>query len=307
MRTGSWRRRQASGGRSAGDLRGRGTTRCRGTWRGTRCTGFGAWWSGRRRATRTCVRRVWSTTSRQTTDGQGCAETRSQPRRTPSASLGASGGSAESVRGLSGDRSRQELHGQLGSHAAVLTSAPRTVTAVTTWREFRIADPGYRSRRDSLTRYDPERPVWVRGSVERTAASSQLRLDPSAVGVLEEAVGDTLAPTVSTGGGTGILTDGLGRRVGRIDSAAPTLAEIPGAGFDPYLEQGELTDTIGGNGLPARTSVAISVLNEGGNAFTLAVQATQSGPMSLTLRDRAALHGGLQVDVKAPSAGACGS
>jgi hypothetical protein len=143
--------------------------------------------------------------------------------------------------------------------------------------------------------------------VERTAASSQLRLDPSAVGVLEEAVGDTLAPTVSTGGGTGILTDGLGRRVGRIDSAAPTLAEIPGAGFDPYLEQGELTDTIGGNGLPARTSVAISVLNEGGNAFTLAVQATQSGPMSLTLRDRAALHGGLQVDVKAPSAGACGS
>ncbi|MFN8877427.1 MAG: C-type lectin domain-containing protein [Gemmatimonadota bacterium] len=187
--------------------------------------------------------------------------------------------------GVPGIATVKNFTGSRGPHSVVITGAPRVVTESTTWRDFVISDPGYRGRRDSLARYAIERPVWVRGYMQRSSVPSpapqQIRGGDAESDAALALLADSLPMTVVVGGGTGLLTDALGRRVGRLDPTAAVLAEIPGAGFDPYLEQGELTDTLGGNNAPERTSVSITLFASGTATFTLDVRAINSGPMTL--------------------------
>lgn len=157
----------------------------------------------------------------------------------------------------------------------------------TSWREFEIADPGYRNREPNLGVY-AAKPIWIRGFVQRTGGGGPAvpdALPPS------DAVQASLAATAAqevelvVGGGTAILTDALGRRLGLLDTADVTLAEIPGGGFDPYIEPGRVGDDVADAESATSVSVSFWLKQESAATYDVRVRATRTGTLTLDFGD----------------------
>lgn len=181
----------------------------------------------------------------------------------------------------------KNISGRRRDHAVVIRRAPRIVTPTTSWREFEIADPGYRNREPNLGVY-AAKPIWIRGFVQRTGGGGPAvpdALPPS------DAVQASLAATAAqevelvVGGGTAILTDALGRRLGLLDTADVTLAEIPGGGFDPYIEPGRVGDDVADAESATSVSVSFWLKQESAATYDVRVRATRTGTLTLDFGD----------------------